>query len=106
MKTYTVYCKLLAKEDDILDYKTLVFKNLENSPPFGHQYIMITVWPNWQSRIPDIDEVGFLTYDFIEAGIDTYYDRNLDSFIKYNFTNLAFKKFVKKQDNSNKNIIL
>lgn len=105
MVTTTIYCKLLAKESDILDYKTLVFKNLDNAP-FGHQYIMVTVWPNWESRIPELDEIGYLTYDFVEAGIDTFYDRTTDSIVKYNFTNLVFKKFVKKLDSSTKDIII
>ena len=36
----------------------------------------------------------------------SYYDRNLDSIVKYNFSNLIFKKFVKEIDNSTKNIII
>ena len=105
MVTSTIYCQLLVKESDFMDYQTLVFKNLDDAP-FGHKYIMVTVWPNWESRIPDENEIGYLTYDFVEAGIDTFYDRCSDSIMKYKFTNLVFKKFVKKLDNSNKDIII
>lgn len=45
-------------------------------------------------------------YDEVEAGVDTYYDRISDSIVKYNFSNLIFKKFVKEQDNFNKDIII
>jgi len=103
--TTTIHCKLLVKEHDFADYYTLVFKNLDNAS-FGHNYIMVTVFPNWQSRIPEVEEKGYLTYDFVEGGIDTYYDRAIDSIVKYNFTNLIFKKFVNEVDNSNKDIII
>lgn len=105
MTTYVIKCQLIAKEDDILDYHTLVFKNLEDSQ-FGHKYVMTTVFRNWQCRIPEIGEKGYLMYDEVTAGIDTYYNRDTESIIKYNFSNLIFKKFVKEQDNLNKDIII
>ena len=105
MTTYTVKCQLVAKEDDILDYHTLVFKILENNIPFGHSFCMVTVFPNWQATLPAIGETGFLMYDEVIAG-DSYYDRNTDSIVKYNFTNLVFSKFVKEVDNSKKDIII
>jgi len=105
MITMTIHCTLLAKEEDIMNYQTLVFKNLDNAP-FGNQYCMVTVWPNWESYIPSIGDIGYLTYDSVIAGVDTYYDRNTDSIVKYNFTNLVFNKFVREQDNSKKDILL
>lgn len=105
MTSYTIYCKLLAKEIDILGYQILVFKNLDKAP-FGHEYCMLTVFPNWESRIPEENEVGYVYYDEVCGGIDTYYNRNLDSIVKYNYNNLIFKKFVSEKDNSKKDIIL
>ena len=67
---------------------------------------MVVVFPNWESRIPDIGEIGYLEYDEVEGGVDKYYDRTTCSMNKYNFSNLIFKKFIKKVDSSNKNIIL
>lgn len=104
MTTLTIKCILVAKESDILDYQTLVFKNLEINCPFGHKYCMVTVFPNWQSQIPERGDTGYLEYDEVRAGVDTYYDRYTDSIMKYNFSNLIFKRFVKEQDNSNKDI--
>lgn len=107
MITYTVKCQLVAKERDLLDYSTLVFKILENNIPFGHHYCMTVVFPNWQSRIPDVGEIGYLMYDEVKGGIDTYYNRDTEAIVKYNFSNLIFKKFVKEPlDNSNKDIII
>ena len=84
MTTYTIKCQLIAKEQDILKYQTLVFKVLETNCPFGHSYVMVTVFPNWESRIPDIGEIGYLTYDEVEGGIDTYYERSTGNILKYN----------------------
>ena len=106
MNTYVVKSKLIALEHDILDYHTLVFKVLENNLPFGHSYLMVTVFPNWQTPIPSLEEVGYLMYDQVIGGLDTYYDRSTDSIVKYNFSNLIFKKFVKEVDSYNKDIIL
>lgn len=105
MNSFIVRCQLVASEDDILDYHNLVFKVLEENCPFGHKYCLVTVFPNWQSRIPTIGETGFLHYDEVIAG-DTYYNRNTDSIMKYNFSNFVFKKFIKEVDNSNKDIVL
>lgn len=104
MNSYTLHCKLLAKEDD-LGYQTLVFHNLDKAP-FGYEYCMVTVFPNWESRIPEIGEIGYLYYDEVFGGIDNYYDRTLDSIVKYNYSNLIFKKFVREIDNSKKDIII
>ena len=105
MDTLTIHCKLLAKEVNLMDYQTLVFKNLDKAP-FGCEYCMVTVWPNWESYIPEIGDIGYLTYDSVTGGVDTYYDRTLDTIVKYNFTNLVFNKFVKEIDNSKKDIII
>lgn len=105
MDTLTIHCKLLAKEVDLMDYQTLVFKNLDKAP-FGCEYCMVTVWPNWESYIPEIGDIGYLTYDSVTGGVDTYYDKTLDTIVKYNFTNLVFNKFVREIDNSKKDIII
>ena len=105
MNTLTIHCKLLAKEADLMNYQTLVFKNLDKAP-FGCEYCMVTVWPNWESYIPEIGDIGYLTYDSVTGGVDTYYDRTLDTIVKYNFTNLVFNKFVRETDNSKKDIII
>ena len=88
-----------------MGYQTLVFKDLEDSR-FGYSYKMVTVFPNWESRIPEIGEIGYLEYNSVTGGVDTYFDRNEQQFKVYNYTNLIFYKFVKEQDNSQKDIII
>lgn len=106
MTKYVVKCQLVAQESDFMNYQTLVFKILEEQCPFGHSYCMVTVFPNWESRVPELKEIGFLEYDEVEGGIDTYYDRYNDSIMKYNYSNLIFKRFIKEVDNSKRDILL
>jgi hypothetical protein len=106
VNTVTLYGQVLAKESDFMGYQSLVFKNLDTNAPFGHNYCLLTVFPNWESRIPDIGEIGYVNYDEVVGGVDKYYDRSSNSIIKYNYSNFIFKKFVRKVDNFNKDIIL
>ena len=99
----TIFCKLIAKEHDLYGYTTYVFENLEDSS-FGKKYVMVTRWPNWQHRNLELEETGYLTYKEVIAGEDTWFDGT--KFIPYNYTNIIFIKFVKKEDNLNKDIIL
>lgn len=96
----------MGQECDILGYHLLAFKILEDNLPFGYHYIICTVFPNWESRLPEPGEIGYLQCDEVIGGIDTYYDRDSDSIVKYRYTNIIFKKFVKKVDNSKKEIII
>ena len=99
----TAHVTVLAKEEDFGGYWILVFKDLDNKQ-FGKQYIMCVVCPNWQTRIPDIGERGYLNYETVVAGEDKYWDGN--QFIPYRYTNIYFIKFIKEVDNSKKDIIL
>lgn len=101
----TIFCKLLAKEHDLGGYTTYVFQNLEDAP-FGHKYLMCTRCPNWEHRNIEIDEMGYLTYQEVVAGKDEWYDRISGQMIPYNYSNLYFIKFIKKQDNSKTDVIL
>ena len=101
----TVYSKVIAKEEDSFGYKTLVLENLDNAP-FGHKYCMLTVLPNWQSKIPELGEIGYTTYNEVIAGIDKWFCPETGQMIPYNYTNIYFIKFVKKPDNLNKDIII
>lgn len=102
----TIHAKLIAKKIDLLGYQTLVFQNLEDSS-FKDKYIMTVVFPNWESYVPVIDDVGFLCYESVIAGKDTWYNKNTNQNIPYNYTNIIFIKFVLENKTDNlKEIIL
>lgn len=100
----TIFCKLVATEEESLGYTTLVFETLEPAV-FGKRFIMCVVYPNWQSRIPDLGEVGYLRFQECIAG-DTWYNHESGELVPYKYTNIVFIKFIKQVDNSLKDIIL
>ena len=103
---HTIYCILVASENDINGYITYVFECLENNLPFGEHYKMVTRLPNWQHKDLLIGDKGYLTYKEIEAGKDCWYDFDTNQKIPYKYTNIYFIKFVEKIDNYKKDIIL
>lgn len=92
----TLYCKLVAIEHDPLGYIIYVFENLEPKIPFGYRYIMTTRWPNWNHKSLELNEIGYLTYKEVKAGIDTWFDGK--KFIPYNCSNVIFIKFIKDEN--------
>lgn len=102
----TIYSQLVACECDLMGYITYVFKCLEPNPGFGHQYIMLTRLPNWDHKALNIGEIGYVTYNEVIAGKDKWFCPETGQFIPYNYSNTYFKRFVKEQDNSNKDIII
>lgn len=101
----TVKGKLLAKEEDLMGYTTYVFQNLDEPCPFGHKYCMMVKLPNWNQGEIDIGDVGFVSYDEVNAG-DTWYNPDTGEKVPYKYTNVYFIKFVKEIDNSKKDIII
>ena len=67
---------------------------------------MCVRFPNWNHRLMELGEIGFLTYNEVIAGKDDWYDPSIRSMVPYNYSNLIFIKFVKEVDNSKKDIII
>lgn len=101
----TIKSQLVAKEHDLLDYTTYVFKCLESNVPFGHKYCMMTRCPNWNHRDIDIGEIGYVEYEEVKAG-DNWYNPQTKTYTPYNYTNIYFIKFVKEVDSSKKDILM
>lgn len=88
----TCHAKLVAKQTDCMGYTTFVFVNLDNG-----EYIMCVMFPNWEQSYINLDDEGFVTTRYVEAGIDNWY--NGKEFVPYKYTNIIFLKFVKKEKN-------
>lgn len=100
----TTHAVLKAKRTDLYDYTTYVFKSLEEDAPFGRRYIMCTRFPNWQEPEIDIDEVGYLSFKEVIAGVDEWFDGQ--SFHPYNYSNLIFVKFVREPKKEDEELLL
>ena len=90
----TFLTELVEKSNDSLGYITYVFKNLEFTDIYN-KYIMCTQFPNWQHRILDVGEIGYLTFEERIAGDSKWFDGN--SFHPYNYTCIQFIRFIEKQ---------
>lgn len=101
----TIHGQLVALEKDIGGYITYVFKNLENAP-FGYNYVMCKRWPNWECVQVNLGDVGYLTYMDVVAGRDTWYDKETQQEIPYNYSDVVFLNFVPDKIDNSKEIIL
>lgn len=96
----TIKGKLVATQDGV--YKNYVFQNLDQANNSIFKYITVTACPNWNiGQNVEIGDIGFLKYEFVEAG-DDYYQRNSKEVKQYNFTNNYFLNFIKEKEEINK----
>lgn len=85
----TIHAKLITLREDVGGYIIYVFQNLANGA-----YEMITRLPRWESPVLKIGDVGFLKYNEVIAGEDTWYDRESGQKVPYRFTGVYFIGFV------------
>ena len=97
----TILARLVAKEVDTLGYVTYVFECLDEEILKDTKYVMCTRYPNWNHRMIDIDEVGYLNFFEIRAGVDKWFDG--EKMIPYNYSGIKFDKFVSKHKYKDKN---
>lgn len=95
----TIYVKLKAKQVDCLDYTQYVFENLEEKSSWL-KYVWCVRFPNWQCRDINIGDIGYLTYEMHQAGVDKWFDGS--EFIPYKYTCYQFLNFIDKPINIDK----
>lgn len=86
-----IKCEILEKRSHV--YSTLVVENLKNN-----EYLILTIFPNWQGFIPEVGDIGYLEFEFVISGITKYYDHFLNKTEVYKNTQLVFKQFVKEEE--------
>lgn len=84
-----IHAKLITYREELGGYIMYVFQNLDTN-----LYEMCTRLPNWETPVLQIGDEGFLKFDEVIAGKDTWYDSNLDSFVPYRYTKVYFIDFV------------
>ena len=106
MDKITIHAKLVDYNIDLDGYITYVFFNLEYTD-WTNKYIMCIRYPNWDQAPFKLGDKGYLTYIEVIAGLDTWYDRNLNQQVPYNYTNIQFIKFIHETtDKQQKDILL
>lgn len=100
----TVLAKLVAKAEDSQGYINYVFENLEEDVRKETRYILCTRFPNWDHRTIELEEIGFLNFIEIRAGITKWFNGN--DMVPYNYSLIQFIKFIKKPtDKTNEFIV-
>ena len=88
-----IHGKLIAQKVDIGEYITYVFKNLDSESIFD-KYIMCTRFPNWDSPFIELGDTGYVKYREVFGGVDEWYDKDKEVFVKYNYTDIHFLDFI------------
>ena len=65
------------------------------------KYITVTICPNWQNEDVKIGDVGYVEYDFVEAG-ENYFERDSKEVKQYNYSTNYFINFITKREDINK----
>ena len=105
METKVFLGKLVAKYEDIEQYITYVFEILDdNKNNFDSKYCMCVQYPNWNGVTINIGNTGFVKVNFVEAGVDQWFDGV--NFNKYRYDDIIFYKFIEKQDNQTNELFL
>lgn len=91
---------------EILEYQESLYGKLVLLDLATNSLIMLTVFPNWQGEVPKKGDVGYIEFEFCEAGITKYFDKHANNNNTYQNTYLVFKQFVKETVTSNKDVII
>jgi len=83
----TLFSQLVAKKTGI--YTVYIFKNLDTD-----RYLACTKCPNWNTSEIDIGQQGFLTYKFVEAGKDSWINKETGEYISYQYSANYFLEFI------------
>lgn len=92
-KEKCIKARLVAVEEDGA-YTKYVFENLSVTRDSDELFIMLTRCPNWHGKEPNVMQEGFVTYKYVRAGEDTYWDLREGTFKAYNYTAMYFIDFV------------
>lgn len=95
----TIYCRVKAIQRG--QYTAIVVEDLNRYETDDLKYVTVIKLPNWDSPIPEIDDEGFLQFQFVEGGITEWMNKQTQKVEIYKYSNNYFMNFYKKQDENN-----
>lgn len=84
-----IHAKLVTYREDVGGYIVYVFQNLADGT-----YELCIRLPRWETPFLKIGDVGFLKYNEVRAGEDTWYNPETQSHVPYKQTQVYFVDFV------------
>lgn len=94
-----VKCVILEHDEGV--YSNLVIQDLITS-----ELIILTVFPNWQGEIPAKGSVGYVEFEYVEAGVSKYFNRSLQNNNIYQNTYFIFKQFIRETPRNQEDVTL
>ena len=91
----TIRGRVVAIKDEL--YTSYVFRNFDEQDNSLMRYVTVVKCPNWMGTSPQLNDVGYVEYEYVEAG-DTYFDRNSGNSSIYNYTSCYFINFIKENE--------
>lgn len=89
-----IKAKLLVKSEG--QYSKYIFEDLNRKIEDELKYIYCVKPPNWKYYEDlNINDIGYLEVNYVEAGVTEYYDNISKEFNKYNYNNCYFINFIK-----------
>ena len=85
---------LILQHMDVSTTKNLGTTVLAKLVAKDSRYVMCTRYPNWNHRNIELEEVGYLNFMEIKAGVDTWFDGN--KMVPYAYNGVQFIKFIHK----------
>lgn len=87
-------CRIIEVDPSL--YTTLLIYDIDND-----KYLMVTVFPNWSGYVPKKGDYGYIEFEFVKGGLDTYYDKIENKNLVYCNTYLFFRKFIVSSESNN-----
>jgi len=90
---HIVRAELITFRKEPGGYIMYVFRNLDSND-WENRYIMTVRFPNWNTPLLKVGDLGFLKYKEVEAGKTTWWDNNSQTNVAYKYDNVIFEDFI------------
>lgn len=93
---FTIRCRILAINKG--QYTELIVENLNRDLSDWYRYISIVYLPNWQTSLPKLGDIGYLTYQSVTAGSSYWFNTVTNTKELYKESENYFINFIQEQD--------
>lgn len=98
-----VLAKLVASYTDELNYITYVFECLEERV-YDSKYVMTVRYPNWDTKFIQLEDIGYVYFKEVRAGIDKWFDGQ--NMVPYRYDTMQFLNFVYREEKEDHKYIM
>ena len=93
----------IVEHYDDFGYHKYIFKDLDSRFPI---FYMGTLLPNWNQKPMKIGDKGYVRINYKKAGVDTWYNKEEDTYVKYKYNGVYVNAFVHERPQDTDGIII